>query len=282
MGAFAYEAEHTISISDAQIDFMHLIYHPNKLFTDNHIHSYYEFHYITEGTTSYTMNFGEEIPVSAGEWLLIGPDAWHEESIVARSSGYVLGFSLDSAQERSLISVLLTTPYYKGGLNADFGEVLSIIYRESKEEREEYETCCKNLFEYLLIQICRDVSKSERTKTRKEIKQKNLYEAIDTYFNRVFKSTGQSLCMDDLASLLHMSPRHINRILLSHYGVTFHEKLVATKMKYAELLLKTTDRSIKEISASCGITEVCLTENFKKIYGTTPAKYRKANKTDTI
>jgi hypothetical protein len=49
MGAFAYEAEHTISISDAQIEFMHLIYHPNKLFTDNHVHSYYEFHYITEG-----------------------------------------------------------------------------------------------------------------------------------------------------------------------------------------------------------------------------------------
>ena len=53
-------------------------------------------------------------------------------------------------------------------------------------------------------------------------------------------------------------------------------------LQQGELLLKTTDRSIKEISASCGITEVCLTDNFKKIYGTTPAKYRKANKTDTI
>ena len=89
MGAFAYEAEQTISISDAQIVFIHLIYHSNKLVTDNHVHSYYEFHYITEGTTSYTMNFGEAIPVSAGEWLLIGPDAWYEESIVAKSSGYV-------------------------------------------------------------------------------------------------------------------------------------------------------------------------------------------------
>ena len=255
-----------------------MIYHPNKLFTDNHVHSYYELHYITEGTTSYTMNFGEEIPVSAGEWLLIGPDAWHKECIAAKSSGYVLGFSLKSAREGSLVSVLRNMPYYKGGSNPDFGDVLSVMHRESMEEREEYEACCKNLFEYLLIQICRDVSKSERIRTRKEIKQKNLYEAIDTYFNRVFKSTGQSLCMDDLASLLHMSPRHVNRILVSRYGVTFHEKLIATKMKFAELLLKTTDRSIKEISASCGVTEVCLTKNFKRIYGTTPAKYRKANK----
>lgn len=282
MGAFAYEAEHTISISDVHIKFSHLIYHSNKLFTDNHVHSYYEFHYITEGTTLYTMNFGEEIPVSKGEWLLIGPNAWHEERIIARSSGYVLGFSLDSVQEKTLISVLFNAPYYKGALNSDFGEVLTIIYRESKEERAEYETCCKSLFEYLLIQICRDVSSSKRIKTRKEIKHKNIYETIDAYFNLVFKNAGQDLCIDDLASQLHMSPRHINRILLDHYGVTFYKKLMATKMKFVELLLKTTDRSIKEISASCGMTEVCLTENFKKIYGTTPAKYRKANKMDTI
>lgn len=282
MGAFAYEAEHAVSISDAQIEFNHLIYHPNKIYTDNHVHSHFEFHYITEGTTCYTMNFGDETPVSAGEWLLIGPNAWHEERVTERSSGYVLGFSLDATKENGLISVLLHTLYYKGEQNSDFGGLLSLMYREAQEEREEYETCCKNLFEYLLIRICRDISKSEKTKTHNELRRRNIYANIDTYFNRVFKNDGQRLCVEELASQLHVSPRHVNRMLLHHYGVTFHKKLTVTKIKYAEFLLKTTDRSVKEISESCGITEVCLTENFKKIHGMTPAKYRKANKMDTI
>ncbi|MBP3665882.1 MAG: AraC family transcriptional regulator [Clostridia bacterium] len=33
------------------------------------------------------------------------------------------------------------------------------------------------------------------------------------------------MTIDGLASRLHVSPRHLNRLLREYYGVTFHEKL---------------------------------------------------------
>jgi transcriptional regulator GlxA family with amidase domain len=57
---------------------------------------------------------------------------------------------------------------------------------------------------------------------------------------------------------------------------------MATKIKYAEYLLRSTDYSVGEISTMCGVTAACLIDNFKKTYGVTPAKYRKFNETDTI
>ena len=146
----------------------------------------------------------------------------------------------------------------------------------------EYESYCKNLFSILLLHIQRSFTKQAAAKTSREAKLENTYMIIDLFFNRIFGHEGQNLTMEELSSQLHISSRHLNRLLQEHYGVTFHEKLMATKIKYAEYLLKTTDCSVGEISTMCGVTAACLIDNFKKIHGVTPAKYRKFNETDTV
>ncbi len=276
-----FNAECAVDILNTEIQFNYMASCPNKRYTVNHIHSNLELHYITEGSTLYTLNFREKIEVYPGEWLLIGNDVLHEEHILTASGGYALGFSLSSVDADSPISVLQNMHYYKGKDDPKIRELLDEIHVEFIEKRTGYETCCKNLFSVLLVHICRDIIQQDQFKTRKEIKQAGTYILIDAFFNRVFGYEGRDLKIEELADQLHVSPRHINRILLDYYGVTFHEKLTATRIKFAEYLLTTTDRSIDEISALCGMTSACLFENFKKINHITPAKYRKIKKTDT-
>ena len=282
MEAQIYNAEYTIRVSDADIELYQMVYFPKKLYTVNHVHSHFELHYITEGSAVYTMNFHDEIRLGAGEWLLINRNVYHEEAIPHTCGGYVLGFNLQDVGKKSFFSSLHNLLYHKGGRDTELGDWMAKILLEAREQRPEYESYCKNLFSILLLHIQRSFTKQAAAKTSREAKLENTYMIIDLFFNRIFGREGQNLTMEELSSQLHISSRHLNRLLQEHYGVTFHEKLMATKIKYAEYLLKTTDCSVGEISTMCGVTAACLIDNFKKIHGVTPAKYRKFNETDTV
>lgn len=277
-----YNAEYTIHVSGADIKFYQMVYSPKKLYTVNHVHSHFELHYITEGNAVYTMNFHDEITLEKGDWLLINRNVYHEEIIPHACGGYVLGFNIQGMDQASFFASLPDLHYYKGVRDTELGEWMAKILLEAREQRPEYESYCKNLFAILLLHVQRSFTKQEAAKTSREMKMKNTYMIIDLFFNRIFGNEGQNLTMDELSSQLHISSRHLNRLLQEYYGVTFHEKLMATKIKYAEYLLRTTDYSVGEISTMCGVTAACLIDNFKRIHGVTPAKYKKFNETDTI
>lgn len=277
-----YNAEYPIHVSNADIILYQMVYFPKKEYTVNHIHSHFELHYITEGSAVYTMNFQEEITLCKGEWLLINKNVYHVETIPESASGYVLSFNLKNVEKKSFFSSLEVIPYHKGGHDSEMGEWMSRILNEAGEQRPEYESYCKNLFSILFIHLRRSFIHEKSAKPSRTAEPENTYMIIDLYFNRIFGDDGHNLTIDELASQLHISPRHLNRLLREHYGETFHEKLMATRIRYAEYLLMNTDRSVGEISAMCSVTAACLIENFKKIHKMTPAKYRKFNRADTI
>ena len=277
-----YNAEYTIHVSDADIKIYQMVYFPKKEYTVHHIHSHFELHYITEGSAVYTMNFHDNIILREGEWLLINKNVYHEETVLGAASGYVLGFNLKNVEKKSFFSSLENLPYHKGGHDPELGEWMVQILTEAGEQKTEYADVCKNLFSILLIHLQRRFIHQESVKLPRAARLENTYMIIDLFFNRIFGDDGHNLTVEELVSQLHISPRHLNRLLQEHYGMTFHEKLMATRVKYAEYLLLNTDRSVGEISAMCGVTVACLIENFKRIHQMTPAKYRKFNKTDTV
>ena len=282
MKSWVYNAEYTVQVSDTDIKLNQLYFFPDKQYASTHIHSQFELHYITEGSTIFFLNFREKVNLQAGDWILVGPSIYHEEHIENFSAGYTLIFDLLQIENDPFFSSVSSVRYYKCKNDPMLGELLAKIFFEVEEKRPKYEISCKNLFSLMFLHICREIAKEENRKTIKDEKQENIFVTIDNFFNQVFKQDGQDLMIEELAKRLHVSPRHMNRILQEHYGVTFHEKLMSTKLKLAEYLLKTTDKSIDEISELCGITSACLFHNFKKTYQITPAKYRKLNRTDTI
>lgn len=87
----------------------------------------------------------------------------------------------------------------------------------------------------------------------------------------------QPLKEGELAELLFMSCRQLNRVLHELYGMSFRRKLLDTRMLAAMDLLKNTSESVKTIAAAVGYPYVeNFYNHFKAKTKMTPAEYRRS------
>jgi transcriptional regulator GlxA family with amidase domain len=85
----------------------------------------------------------------------------------------------------------------------------------------------------------------------------------------------------NLAKLAHevnLSPSRLRHLFKKETGRTPAQHLRTYRMRKAELLLRTTFLSIKEIINRVGMTNSHFVREFRKTYGTTPTKHRKASR----
>lgn len=94
-----------------------------------------------------------------------------------------------------------------------------------------------------------------------------------TYINEHF---AEKITLEDLAAKASLSPFYFTRVFAKETGMTPHQYLIATRLSFARLLLKTTDFSIKEIAFRCGFSdEGRFCSSFKKREHMTPSQYRR-------
>ncbi len=87
----------------------------------------------------------------------------------------------------------------------------------------------------------------------------------------------KDITLADLAEHFNYSETHVSRIIKASTGKTFAEIRMATKIqKAAEIILKSANISIEDISHDVGYSEIStFYRAFRKIYGITPAAFRK-------
>ncbi len=127
------------------------------------------------------------------------------------------------------------------------------------------------LFELLLSLSESEAQKEpEREETRREADL--LYELNEVIGGRFM----EPLTAAEVASLLFVSERKLSRLVQRHYGRSFHQILREKRIATAKSLLGTTDLSVEEIAGTVGYSsKVSLYTEFKKQYGTSPARYRR-------
>ena len=80
---------------------------------------------------------------------------------------------------------------------------------------------------------------------------------------------------DELAAMLNLSRRQLNRVLVQNYGMGYRQKMLRARMEYAGELLCTTDQKIGQIGALAGYTaESSFYKAFHSYYHMTPQEYR--------
>jgi len=83
------------------------------------------------------------------------------------------------------------------------------------------------------------------------------------------------LSAGDLASLAQVSPAQLRRLFKTETGQSPLQYLREVRLQEAELLLRTTSLSVKEITARVGIADVShFVRDFRKARGITPTAYR--------
>ncbi|MCE5344569.1 MAG: response regulator [Eubacteriales bacterium] len=85
------------------------------------------------------------------------------------------------------------------------------------------------------------------------------------------------LSMNGIAEEQHMNPAYLGQLMRRHTGVTFHRRLLATRIEHACLLLRQTARPVGEIAMEVGFRDVdYFSQQFRSLMGMSPVAYRGA------
>lgn len=95
---------------------------------------------------------------------------------------------------------------------------------------------------------------------------------IDKFFSPWPNAFGTE---DELAAMLNLSRRQLNRVLLQNYGMGYRQKMLRARMEYAGNLLRTTNYKVGQVGVLVGYTaESSFYKAFQSYYGMTPQEYR--------
>ncbi|GKU80056.1 AraC family transcriptional regulator [Paenibacillus sp. L3-i20] len=86
---------------------------------------------------------------------------------------------------------------------------------------------------------------------------------------------GDAISLDDLASVLHCTPRQLQRLFKEKLGISPLEYLIQVRMGHAQSMLVNTNATLKVIAESVGYADhYYFSRAFKKFVGVSPIHYR--------
>ena len=104
----------------------------------------------------------------------------------------------------------------------------------------------------------------------------NLAPTLVAYIDANFQ---KPLTIQFLATQFGYSPSYIAGLFYSQLKIPFRTYLGNVRSEYAAKLIRTTEKSLSEISYECGYTSTnTFSRNFKKCFSTTPSEYKKSIK----
>ena len=275
-----FNGEFALSLMDAEIYIKRLHAFGRKVSTPYHRHSHFELHAELTGRTILELDSKDRTELLPGDWILVGSDVHHEETVPELSAGYCLEFEILSAPKNSPLSSWKDLTWFKQQEDPETGRILTRILREADERRPGYQDEYRALFVSLFVHLIRQFPGHDIVIGKRQYTQINMKTVVDDYFNRVFAGDASLLSLHELATLLHVTPRQADRILQKHYGKSFTHILIGSRVQYAEHLLLTTDLTVGEISARCGVSDTYLIRIFKGNLGVSPNQYRELNQKD--
>lgn len=239
--------------------------------SSDHNHAAWELHILLHGTCRVDMDRAS-MKISAHEALLIAPGQYHRAK---SAQGDFERFSMTfTAEEGALLqSLQAAVPCCKVyPVTTEIEDLCRSIFHERCGNGPFRRTALHSLISLLLIRNLNLLQIADPDTHSAPPAPRKYTELIDAFFET---HTSDHITTDDLADELHLSRTHVNRILKKHYGVTFREKLIRTRMTRAAWLLRHTDRRLDHIAEEVGYRSMsAFHEMFRKQFGTTPEQYR--------
>jgi len=250
-----------------------------------HKHSFYEFHYITEGK-GYVRMGETEFTVGAGMIYLTGPEVVHSQ-ITDKSEPMAelclhckitLNEDADPVerQEAEQLLSILDTPVYSA-VTDDFGAIPAILNcaREASDRLVGYLSAIRNGMGNILVNTARALAKNQlRARYAAPAKERGfrfVHESI-LYLEDNYQ---YPITLDDVADHIHFSARHLGRLFKAVTGKTVNQFLTDIRMDRAKRLLRETDYSLERIAGEIGFANGSyFSLLFKRLYGCTPGEYR--------
>ncbi|MDP4090905.1 MAG: AraC family transcriptional regulator [Bacillota bacterium] len=254
-----------------------------------HTHNFTELEIITSGSADHIVE-GKAYNIKKGDVVVLVPPFVHELQNVQELEHYNFKFDLeklilletDIEKLSSFQSLFILQPFYRYQhdyvnhmtLDSDsFSKVkilCDLIYEEWTSKRDGYKWVIKSYFLALLTYLARSYSPKVIGGSPK------IKDIIDTV-SYIQENLSQKITVSNLSSMACLSERQYTRVFKEIYGVSPIIYVINCRLTLACRMMKNTQKSLSEISMSCGFGDkVYFCKLFKNRYGITPGQYRKS------
>jgi AraC family cel operon transcriptional repressor len=246
------------------------------LTTYHHMHEFYEFLVVTDGSMSHIHN-GQTMFLQKGSLCLIFPDDEHF-------------FRLEPDQSASCNNIALSKEFYHRTVSthaACTGVDQKIWRGMSKNIPVELFPAIISRINFLLSDKVilsgmkkQDILMGILFDCLTYLQNSNIAEQKAPFWlleacDSIQKDDSRELRIERLVSLSGRSQEHLTRSMKRHYNITPSVYINRLKLNRAAHLLKTTDQSVLDIIISCGFNNVAYFNRlFKNEFGMTPTRMR--------
>lgn len=264
-----------IRFNDLQITLIDAVQaaHERGWQVSEHRHPWFEFNAVSTGCL--LTNIGNiSFPTTNGQFFLIPPGIAHSNrnSGDERDDGFCLRWQIEQAAdappelyERLIDALSVVRPFALRQPTVTQATESLLAARDQTRQQ----LALLELFRQLLELWDRTVAPPRRDQTRQDLIVRQAIFYLAEYY-------ASPIAVADVASSLNVSYRHLARIFRQVTGVTIIEKLNDIRINQAKILLKSTDKTIKEIARQVGFeNEFYFTKLFGKASFTSPSGFRK-------
>ena len=246
-----------------------------------HWHNYYEIEYFIDGKGKELLN-GEQVDIYPGVLHIISPSDFHELIIDSPLTLIKIGFdssALNFSVFNSSLDILNGKTLLLEGKDKEVFDGLfhtALNQKELYEDSATYPIMIKNLVETIILTTAEYIRKRQGAGGIFES------EKINTALAYIHTNFKRRLTLSEVAEKTHFSPSYLSRHFHESVGMTFMQYIKMLRMEFAANLLVNTSTEITDICYEAGFSSPSSFSNeFKRIYGTSPSEYRKS-KTNTI
>ena len=250
------------------------------LYRTPHLHREFEVNLILDGSVE-ILSQGREYHAETGDFFVFDPYQPHE---LRAREGTVLILSIQ-------ISPAFFSDYFPQMESVRFGR--EIFHRAASPRHQQLYrqllelTCCycqKAPFYELdcagninaLFRALLDVSAFTVVSEAERPAQRARQERVRYLAERIEGGFSEKLLLGDLAKELGVDLYYLSHFFREHFGLSFQEYLAKLRCEKARRELLLTDRSLLDISLSCGFSSPKYFQRaFQKQYGATPREYRR-------
>ena len=250
------------------------------LYRTPHLHREFEVNLILDGSVE-ILSQGREYHAETGDFFVFDPYQPHE---LRAREGTVLILSIQ-------ISPAFFSDYFPQMESVRFGT--EIFHRAASPRHQQLYrqllelTCCycqKAPFYELdcagninaLFRALLDVSAFTVVSEAERPAQRARQERVRYLAERIEGGYSEKLLLGDLAKELGVDLYYLSHFFREHFGLSFQEYLAKLRCEKARRELLLTDRSLLDISLSCGFSSPKYFQRaFQKQYGATPREYRR-------
>ena len=242
--------------------------------TDRHSNADYELHLVLSGTCSVEVG-DHTYDLMPGHAIVIAPGQYHKPKV---TSPVFQRLSIPFVLSKGSLAGAIEKAIYPCKVVRLSNQMLSLaqqIFEEYRTSDPFHIDMLRSLLGQLMISLMRQLNLPASDSA--QLSSSSWYtDIIDDFFECHMADYGSETM---LAQQLHVSQRQLSRILHTHYGMTFRQKLLQTRMEHAAWLLRTSQRTVNQICADVGYSsESTFYQNFKAYHGKTPQQYRHAHR----